>query len=54
MNTNVLDENWDTIKSRVIIPLWNGKFKKMYESIKMDYNDFESLAGLELTKAIKT
>ena len=54
MNANILDENWDTIKSRVIIPLWNGKFKKMYESIKMDYNDFESLAGMELAKAINS
>lgn len=26
----------------------------MYESAKLDYDDFESLAGIELTKAIKT
>lgn len=49
-----LDEKWDSIKNRVIIPLWHGKFKKMYEQAKMDYDDFESLAGLELTKAIST
>ena len=51
---NVLEENWEKIKSRVIVPLWNGKFKKMYEGAKMDYDDFESLAGIELSKAIKT
>ena len=49
-----LEENWDSIKNRVIIPLWNSKFKSMYESIKLDYDDFESLAGIELAKAIKT
>jgi RNA polymerase sigma factor (sigma-70 family) len=26
----------------------------MYESVKLDYDDFESLAGIELSKAIKT
>ena len=50
----VLGENWDSIKKRVVIPLWNGRFKSMYESIKLDYDDFESLAGIELSKAIKT
>lgn len=49
---SVLDSNWNTIKRRVILPLWNGKFKTMYASVKMDYDDFESLAGLELSKAI--
>lgn len=51
---NYLEENWREIKKKVIIPLWKNKFKSMYERIKMDYNDFESLAGIELTKAIKT
>lgn len=51
---NYLETNWVAIKKKVIIPLWKNKFKSMYESIKMDYNDFESLAGIELTKAIKT
>lgn len=50
----VLEENWNKIKSRVILPLWNGKFKSMYESAKLDYDDFESLAGFELTKAMGT
>lgn len=50
----IIEENWSKIKKRVIVPLWNGKFKSMYEKIKMDYDDFESLAGLELSKAINT
>ena len=50
----LLEENWQKIKERVIVPLWHGKFKSMYESVKLDYDDFESLAGVELTKAIKT
>ena len=49
----MLEKNWNEIRTRVILPLWNGKFKKMYEKIKMDYDDFESLAGIELTKAMK-
>lgn len=49
-----LEENWNKIRDRVILPLWNGKFKQMYENAKLDYDDFESLAGLELSKAIKT
>lgn len=48
-----LEENWEKIKSNVVIPLWNRKFKSMYEKNRMDFNDFESLAAIELTKAIK-
>lgn len=48
-----LEENWDRIKKKVILPLWNGSFRSMYESIKLDYDDFESLAGIELSKAMK-
>lgn len=50
----LLEENWQKIKDRVIVPLWNSKFKSMYESVKLDYDDFESLAGFELTKAMQT
>ena len=50
----LLDENWALIRKKVIIPLWNKKFKSMYESIKLDYDDFESLAGFELFKAMKS
>ena len=49
----MLNENWGRITERVIRPLWNGKFKFMYESAKLDYDDFESLAGYELSKAMK-
>lgn len=55
LNKLILSEEiWKNIKRRVVLPLWNCKFKKMYEDIKMDYDDFESLAGIELTKALKT
>ena len=50
----LLDENWNKIQKKVILPLWHGKFKLMYESAKLDYDDFESLAGIELSKAMKT
>ena len=49
---NLLEENWGKIRSKVIFPLWNRKFKTMYLSAKMDYDDFESLAGLELSRAM--
>lgn len=49
----IFESNWENIRKKVIIPLWNRKFKSMYEHVKMDYNDFESLAALELTKAMK-
>lgn len=48
----LLEENWENIKDKVVLPLWNGKFKRMYENAKLDYSDFESLAGFELSKAI--
>lgn len=50
---SVLDKHWNDIINRVIVPLWNGKFKGMYEKAKLDYDDFESLAGFEMSKAIK-
>ena len=50
----LLEENWDKIRQRVVLPLWNKKFKIMYENAKLDYDDFESLAGFELSKAMKT
>ena len=51
---NLLDENWNKIRKKVILPLWHGKFKAMYEMAKLDYDDFESLAGIELSKAMNT
>ena len=53
-NMILLGENWKKIQNKVVFPLWNGKFKSMYEKAKLDYNDFESLAGLELSKAMST
>lgn len=50
----LLEENWVSIRKKVILPLWNKKFKSMYESVKLDYDDFESLAGFELFKAMKS
>lgn len=47
-----LEENWSRIQKKVILPLWIGRFKPMYERAKLDYDDFESLAGLELSKAM--
>ena len=49
---DISEETWRSIKNRVILPLWNGKFKNLYESAKLDYDDFESLAGYELSRAI--
>lgn len=49
----ISEEKWEAIKKKVILPLWNGKFKSMYKNAKLDYDDFESLAGIELAKAIK-
>jgi RNA polymerase sigma factor (sigma-70 family) len=51
---NFLESNWKQIKEKVVIPLWNKKYKSMYEKIKMDFDDFESLAAIELTKAMKS
>lgn len=53
MSLQLLEENWDSIISKVVEPLWRNKYKSIYESIKMDYDDFESLAGIELTKAFR-
>lgn len=53
MSVKIFEENWQSIQSKVLEPLWNGKFKNMYEQVKMDESDFFSLANLELTKAFK-
>lgn len=51
---DLLQNKWNDIKTKVIVPLWLRKFKNLYENVKMDYDDFESLAAIELTKAMKT
>ena len=48
---SILEKNWDSIVSKVIDPLWNNEFNYKYESLKLDYDDFVSLCGYELTKA---
>ena len=53
MSLQLLEENWESIESKVIYPLWKYKFCSLYQSVKMDKDDFESLAGEVLTKAFK-
>lgn len=50
----LLEKNWIEIVKRVVEPLWKYEFQKMYEAVKLDKDDFESLAGEELTKAFQT
>lgn len=54
MASELLETNWNAIRSRVIVPLWRASYKDKYESAKLDYDDFESMAGIELTKAMAT
>jgi RNA polymerase sigma factor (sigma-70 family) len=51
---DILSENWDEILIKVVRPLWHKKFESLYTSVKLDYDDFESLAGLELSKAMSS
>lgn len=53
MSLKLLEDNWDAIIKKVIEPLWKYKFQTMYESAKLDKDDFFSIAGEELTKAFK-
>lgn len=53
MSLLLLEENWEQIKVKVIDKLWFGKFKYMYESCKLDKDDFDSLASFVLTNAFK-
>lgn len=54
MSLELLEKNWIEIVKRVVEPLWKYNFQKMYEAVKLDKDDFESLAGEELTKAFQT
>ena len=54
MSLDLLEKNWEDIRRRVIAPLWKSAYKSMYESLKLDYDDFESMASYELTKAMVT
>lgn len=53
MSLHLLESNWDVIQKKVIIPLWHKDFKNVYENAKMDFDDFQSLANFELTKAFQ-
>lgn len=53
MSMEILEQYWTEIIERVVKPLWNTDFASMYKSKRLDYDDFESMAGLELTKAFK-
>lgn len=50
-NKDLLEQEWVNIQKKVVKPLWK-RYQFMYESLKLDYDDFESLAGFELTKVI--
>ena len=51
---NLLEKNWNKIVHKVINPLWKNEFNSMYINSKLDYDDFLSLAGYELSKAISS
>lgn len=48
------EQEWNYIEKKVIMPLWKNTYKHMYESLKLDYSDFISLAGVKLTEAMNT
>nr|DAH15342.1 MAG TPA: RNA polymerase sigma factor [Caudoviricetes sp.] len=48
----LLNSEWDSIRNKAIIPLWKFTYGKKYKSCKLDYEDFESMAGYELSKAL--
>lgn len=52
-NKDLLQKEWTNIQKKVVKPLWK-KYQFMYESLKLDFDDFESLVGFELTKAIRS
>lgn len=53
-NKLLLERNWEIIENRVILPLWKKQYETMYTSLKLDYDDFLSMAGYELSKAISS
>lgn len=52
MACEILEDNWCSIQQKIIVPLWKAIYKSKYELTKLDYDDFESMAGYELTKAM--
>lgn len=53
-NIHITEEQWRYIQKEVIEPLWNISFSSMYYDVKLDYDDFVSMCGWEVDKAIKT
>lgn len=53
-DVHITDEQWRYIQKEVITPLWNISFSSMYEDVRLDYDDFLSMCGWEIDKAIKT
>lgn len=53
-NMQLLSDNWQAVVTKVIEPLWRRQFENKYLAVKLDKDDFYSLAGEELTKAFKT
>lgn len=51
-NKLLLERKWGMIEKRVILPLWKKQYETMYNSLKLDYDDFLSMAGYELSKAM--
>lgn len=51
-NKLLLERKWGMIEKRVILPLWKKQYETMYASLKLDYDDFLSMAGYELSKAM--
>ena len=52
MSLELLENNWDEIYKKVVNPAW-FKFKYIYESCKLNKDDFDSLAGIILIKSFK-
>lgn len=53
-NKLLLERKWEIIEKRVILPLWKKQYETMYTSLKLDYDDFLSMAGYELSKAMSS
>lgn len=53
ISKELIEEQWQHIQKQVIEPLWHKTFHQMYEDVKLDYDDFESMCGWEITNAIE-
>ena len=54
MSVKTLETHWTDIVEKVVKPLWASCFESIYRSNRLDYDDFESMAGYELTKAFSS